>query len=90
MDLVARDADCAGVRLVHAGEHVHQRGLARAVLAEDGVNLARPEVERDVVVGENRSEALGDAAHLDERRRERRPLLDGCVLCHWTALGLIV
>ena len=65
-DLLAGDADRPGIGLVHPGEHVHQRGLAGAVLAEDGMDLARPEVERDAVVGHDRPEALADAAHLDE------------------------
>src|ERR671912_435332 len=47
--LLARDANHAGVWLVHPGEHVHERGLAGAVLTEDGVPLAWPEVEGDAV-----------------------------------------
>ena len=51
--------------VVEAVEHVHQRGLAGAVLAQQGVDLARLDDEVDVVVGDQRAEALGDAAQLE-------------------------
>src|SRR6218665_646515 len=34
-----------------AGDHVHQRGLTRAVLADDRVNFTRPYCQGDVTVG---------------------------------------
>ena len=34
------DEDLSGVGLVEAVEDVHERGLARAVLAQEGVDLA--------------------------------------------------
>jgi len=75
--LLAPDADCAGVRLVHSREDVHQRRLAGAVLPQDGVNLSLAEGQVNLVVGDDRPEALGDAAHLDDGRpargRELRP-----------------
>ena len=37
--------DAALVGLVHAGEHLDQRGLAGAVLAEQAVHLAGPDLE---------------------------------------------
>ena len=40
--------DAAGVRLVHALDHAHQRRFAGAVLAHQGQHLAGPDVERHV------------------------------------------
>ena len=53
---------------VEAGEDVHQRRLAGAVLAEQRVHLALAQVEVDVVVGDDPGEALGDAAQLEDGR----------------------
>ncbi len=39
-DLLAVDLDRARVRLLHAVQDLHQRGLARAVLADDRVHGA--------------------------------------------------
>ena len=55
-------------------EDVHQGRLAGAVLAEQGVDLARAEVEVDRVVGEDARVALGDAAHLEHGRWPRSQL----------------
>ena len=41
--------------------------LAGAVLAEQGVDLAGPDLEVDAVVGDDTRIALGDAAHLERR-----------------------
>ena len=48
------------------GQHVHQRALAGAVLAQQRVDLARAQIKIDVVVGEHAGESLDDAAHLDD------------------------
>ena len=61
-------------------EDVHERGLAGAVLAEQGVDLARADVEVDVVVGDHARVALGDAAHLERRRGD---LLAGLLGIGW-------
>ena len=53
-------------------ERLHQRGLARAVLAHDGVHGARPHREVDAVVGHHAGEPLDDAAELDGDRTRRR------------------
>ena len=42
LDRLAVDQDLALVGPVEAGEDVHQRGLAGAVLAEQAEDLARP------------------------------------------------
>ena len=44
-------------------EDVHQRRLARPVLTEEGVDLARAQVEIDRVVGQDPGISLGDPAH---------------------------
>ena len=64
--LVAQ-ADGAGVRPVQAVEDLHQGGLARAVLAHQGVDFAGGEVEGDLVVGPHSREHLGDPVHFQQR-----------------------
>ncbi len=66
---LAVDTDCALVRLVQPVEDFHQRAFARAILAEQRVNLARLDVEVNAVVGDQRAEAFGDAAHLKQGHR---------------------
>ena len=74
------DEDLALVGPVEPGEDVHQGALAGAVLAEQRVDLAGPQVEVDVVVGEDARETLDDPARLDgERRGARRRLVPGAV-----------
>jgi hypothetical protein len=53
------------VGLVEAVEHVHQRRLACAVLAEKGVDLAGLYGEVDVIVGDQAAESLRDAAKFE-------------------------
>ena len=59
----------ASVGREDAGEDVHQRRLAGAVLAEQRVNLAALEVEIDAAQSLHAAEMLGDAAHGEQRRR---------------------
>src|SRR5580704_6956163 len=40
--------DLAGVRLQAAGQYLHERRLARAILTAEGVDLARTQVEADI------------------------------------------
>ena len=65
---LAVDEDLALVRLQQPVEDVHQGRLAGAVLAEQGVDLARLDGEVDVVVGDQVAEALGDAAQFESQR----------------------
>ena len=67
LDRFPVDQDLALVRAVEAVEDVHQRGLAGAVLAEERVHLASPQVEVDVVVRDDAWETLRDALQLEER-----------------------
>ena len=64
----AVEDDLPFVRMVRAAEHAHQRRLAGAVLSEQEVHLARMNRERDAVERANAGKALGDAAHLEQRR----------------------
>ena len=57
---LAVEQDLALVRLGQPEQDVHQRGLARAVLAEQRVDLARLHGEVDVVVGHEAAVALRD------------------------------
>ena len=63
-------ADLALVGVVEPVEDVHQRRLAGAVLAEERVHLAGPELEVDRVVGDDAREPLRDAL---AAREEARP-----------------
>ena len=65
-DLLAVLLDDALLRLVEPEQHAHKRALARAVLAQQGVNLAAPELKRYVVVGNDARELLGDVEHLND------------------------
>ena len=48
-------------------EDLHQRGLARAVLAEQDVDLARRDLEVDAVERHHAGEGLADPAHAQRR-----------------------
>ena len=64
--VVALEVDVAAVLLVDAGQDLDERGLARAVLAHEGVDLARAKREVDVLQGLHAREVLADAPHLNE------------------------
>ena len=65
LDLFAVLFDDAFVRLIEAEEHAHQRGFAGAVFAQQGVNLAPAQLQRNVVVGLDPRKFLGDVEHFD-------------------------
>ena len=56
-------ADLARVGLVGPGEHLDERGLAGAVLAEQAVHLAGATLQVDAVQRPDAGERLDDAAH---------------------------
>src|SRR5581483_4541809 len=58
--------------LLEPVEDVHERRLARAVLAEQPVDLAAAELEVDPVERGHALEALDDASHRDHRRLHAR------------------
>ncbi len=51
---LAVDADLSFVGMVDPVEHLHQGALAGAVLAEQGVHFAGPQIQIDVVVRDER------------------------------------
>ena len=59
----AVEGDGAGVGRVRAGQDVHEGGLARAVLAEKGVDLPARDVEVHAPQDGDAAERLVDAAH---------------------------
>ncbi|MDQ1215290.1 hypothetical protein QE411_000145 [Microbacterium arborescens] len=59
------EEDVALVGLIEAVEDVHEGRLAGAVLPEESVDLARPDDEVDVIVGDQGAEALGDAPEFE-------------------------
>jgi hypothetical protein len=65
VDGLVVDEDLALVGAYRPVEDVHQRALARAVLAEQCVDLAGLDDEVDGVVGGERAEALRDATELE-------------------------
>jgi len=54
-------------RLVEPVQHVHQRGLAGPVLAEQGVDTPALHREINVVVRDDPGESLRDTVHVDRR-----------------------
>ena len=56
--------DDALLSLIQAEKHAHQSRFARTVFAEQSVDLALPELKRDIVVGDDAGESLGDVKHL--------------------------
>ena len=67
VELRAVDLDRAAVGGDRARGDVHQRRLARPVLAEEGVDLAGGHLQADVGEGAHRSVALGDVRQDDPR-----------------------
>ena len=76
-DRLAVQQDLALVGLVEPVEDVHQRRLAGAVLAEQRVHLAAPQVEIDVVVRDDPRKPLRDPAEL----QDGGPLPCRAILC---------
>ena len=64
-DLFAVHQNGALVRLIDAGEHIHQGRFAGAVLAQKGQDLTGFYIQIDAVVGNHRAEGLGDPPHLN-------------------------
>ena len=61
-----RTAPCVGLVVAH--DALDQRALAGAVLAEQRVHRARPQLQRDGVERDQRAEALGQATRLQGER----------------------
>jgi hypothetical protein len=61
----------AFIRRMGTGKHLHERALARAILADQRVDLARQDLQVDAPQRNRRTEGLADAPH-DEAWRVRR------------------
>ena len=59
--------ELAGVGSESAGDDVDQGRFAGAVLAEQHMDLASPQVEIDIVQRQHAGEALGDSGHFQEK-----------------------
>ena len=77
-NLVSVDVDFTLFGNVHAGQHFDQRGFARAVLANQAVNLAGLDLNMHVVHGDDAGKALGDMLQLHH------------VFRHWSITLLII
>ena len=60
--------DDALLGLIQTEQHAHQRGFARAVFAQQGVDLTLLQLKRDVVVGDDTGKPLCDVQHFDCKR----------------------
>ena len=69
--IVSVDEDAAGGRFQQAGDHADGGGLARAVRAEESVNLAGRHLERDAVHGGKAAVLLDEIVNGDHGRRRR-------------------
>ena len=65
--LLALERDGAGILAVDAGQDLHERGLAGAVLADEGMHLAGAQLELGVHQGLDAGEVLVDALHADQK-----------------------
>ena len=66
-ETAAAELELAGVGSEGASDDVDQGRFAGAVLAEQHVDLAGPEVEIDVVQCQHAREALGDSDHFEKK-----------------------
>src|SRR6266850_6353042 len=66
-DRAAVEKDLPGVFLVHASEHLHQRGFARPVFAHQRMNLAGQQVELAGIKRANAGERFRKVADRDDR-----------------------
>ena len=80
-DLPAGHVERPAVRLVHPGEDLDERRLARAVLADQRVHLAGAQLDRAVDQGADRAERLGGVP-----QREHRLAVAGSRLRAWLAV----
>ena len=66
-DLLPHPAQFTAARLNEAVHRLHEGRLAGSVLAEQGVNLGREQVEIDAVIGEKIAIALADGNGAQQR-----------------------
>ena len=75
MHLAAVDGDRARVGRLRAGQDLHQRRLARAVLADEHVHFTGAQRQRHVVSARTPGKLFRDAVHLEKRRFDCAPTL---------------
>src|SRR5215211_8592709 len=51
---------------VHAAQHLHQRGLPRAILANQCMQLASTQIQRNAIQSANTREGLRNVLHLKQ------------------------
>ena len=68
-DRLAADGEGAGRRRAQPGDERHERGLARAVRAEEAKELAGRDLERDIIEGDEAAVALGNGTEGEHRVR---------------------
>src|SRR5262252_3978701 len=86
--LLAAHQHAAGIRVEVAGQHVDQRGLARAVWADEPDEIALGHREIDVVVGDDAAEPLGEAGAPDELGSRAHPAGSFCTTSPTAGSGL--
>ena len=67
-DLVAIDQNLTLICYIYACEHLHQRGLARAVFTADHMDLARTATKAHVIQDGYAAKAFTDISHLQPWR----------------------
>ena len=67
-DALTVDLNGAAIGLVRAGDDLDERGLARAVLAEERVNFPCPQIKRHPLQSPHRAEVFGDGLELEQWR----------------------
>jgi hypothetical protein len=68
VDSLAAELDPSGVGTQRSGNDRDERRLARTILAEKNVHLARPKLEIDIVQRQDTGKPLGDPFEPEERR----------------------
>ena len=63
--LLPIDEDLASIRIVDAGEHVHQRSFSTAVFTQERQDLPLINIEVHVLVGNDSAEFLRNIPQLD-------------------------
>jgi hypothetical protein len=66
-DLCSTDLDCSGVRVHRTGHDFRDGGFTRAILAHQGMDLARKDLQGDVSQSVNALEALAHAVDCQNR-----------------------
>ncbi len=73
IDRSAPHADLPAIRAMHASQDLDQGGLTRAVAAQQGMHLTRPDIKIDLIDGARAPEDLDDILHGYDRRHVPSP-----------------